>query len=428
MNIFAVGVNHRTAPIDVRDELHLSPEEIERSLIDLKKSLLKEAMIISTCNRTELYGIPYDDDTDGIALRNYLLNIKPNIHLKEDHVFRLFTCSAANHLLKVAAGIDSLVIGDVQVLNQVKEAYELAVKTETTGNVFHHLLHTALHTGKRVRTETTLGIGAVSISFAAVELAKKIFEDLHHKKVLLIGLGETGTLTARHLIDKGVEHLFVTNRTRARADAIANEYRARVIDYDDFPAAIHDVDIVITATSSETFIVTVEIVKSAMKKRLNRPLLIIDIATPRNTDPKANEVSNVFLKDIDSLQYIVDRNLVKRQEEIPKAQIIIAEELANFFIWFNSLEAAPTITQLRDKFENIRASEIQRFKNKFDEKSFDVVEIITKRIINKLLHPTMVSLRNPAVNGNRLETKVELLKDLFALEEDQMKNEEQNRE
>lgn len=423
MNIYAVGVNHQTAPIEIRDRLFLTPEETLRALREVKRELLREAVIISTCNRTELYGVPYNDGIDGVALQHFLLGVKPEAGVEARHVFRLFTCSAANHMLKVAGGVDSLVVGDVQILGQVKEAYELSVQAGSSGTVMHHLLHTALHTGKRIRSETTLGIGAISISYAAVELAKKIFDDLHRKNVLLIGLGETGTLTARHLLDKGVEHLLFANRTRERAEERAGEFGARVVDYEAVPSALHEADIVIAATSADRYIVDPPMIRQAMKRRHNNPLLVIDIGTPRNIDPRVNDIANVFLKDIDSLQSIVDQNLERRREEIPKAQMIIAEELTSFFIWFNALEATPTIMQLREKFELIRTAELARYRNRIDDGSIDIVELLTKRIINKLLHPTMVSLRAPAGNGTYLETKVRLLRELFALDEEGEKEE-----
>lgn len=414
--LFAVGVNHHTATIDLREEFHLSQEEILRELAQLRQRHLKEGFLISTCHRTELFGIPATEEISTQSLREYFLHLRPHLRVRNEHVFEMKPPEAIHHLFEIVAGIDSLVLGDVQILAQVKDAFELAMKAGSVGNVTHHLLESALHVGKRVRNETTLGIGAISISYAAVELARKIFDDLQKKKVLLIGLGETGTLTARHLLDRGVEKMFFTNRTRARAEEIAKTFHATVIEFADFPAAIAEMDIIISATSAEHHILTTEMVKQAMKKRLNRPLLIVDIAAPRDVDPNVNKLSNVFLNDIDALQTIVDQNVEKRREEIPKIRKIIDEEFTHFSLWYNSLEATPTILQMRDKFEAVRQSEFQKFRNKFDEHTLETVELLTKRIINKLLHPTMVKLREHASMEDHLEEKVQILRDLFELE------------
>jgi len=276
----------------------------------------------------------------------------------------------------------------------------------------------AFHTGKRVRYETTIGIGAVSVSFAAVELAKKVFSDLHRKKVLLIGTGETGTLAARHLIDKGVGDITLTNRTHEKAVALADELHAHVVPFEEFARVLHDVDIVISATSAEETVLKYDMVKTAMKHRQSRTLLIIDIAIPRDVDPAIDLLPGVFLKDIDSLQSIVDQNMEKRRSEIPKAEMIITEEVVNFFLWYNALEATPTIQQLREKFEDIRMQEIERFRNKISEADLATVEMLTKRIVNKLLHPTMVSLKEPVNDNSVLSTRLQVLRDVFDLDDD----------
>ena len=416
MILYAVGVNHRTAPVELREQLHLSAEEIAAALDVLRRDGLREASIVSTCNRTELFAIPDNEDIGGQQLIDALKRLRPSARLEDKHFFRLFTCGAVRHLYRVASAIDSQVLGDMQILGQVKDAYEVAVDRGAAGNVLNHLYMGAFRTGKRVRTETSIGIGAVSVSFAAVELARRIFSDLHRKKVLLIGAGETGELAARHLISKGVEDITLTNRTHEKAVALAGALHARVVPFESFPAMLHEVDIVISATAAPDTVVKYDMVQQAMRHRQNRTMLLIDIAVPRDIDPAIDSLPGVFLKDVDSLQSIVDQNVEKRRSEIPRAEIIITEEVVNFFLWFNALEATPTIQQLREKFEQIRALELEKFKNKIGESDFERVELLTKRIINKLLHPTMVSLKEPVTDSAVLSTRLQVLRELFDLD------------
>ena len=350
---------------------------------------------------------------------NYALqDLRKGIEIGEEKFFRLFTCGAVNHLYSVSSAIDSQILGDMQILGQIKEAYEVAQEAGSVGNVFNHLFMGAFHTGKRVRNETAIGIGAVSISFAAVELARKIFSDLHKKRVLLIGTGETGILAARHLMDKGVTDMTLTNRTYENAVAAADELNAKAVPFESLEEAISNADIVVSATAAPHTVVTKEMVKKAMKARQNRTLLMIDIALPRDIDPEVGSISNVFLKDIDSLQNIIDRNYENRAQEIPKAKMIVTEEVVNFFMWYNTLAATPTIQQLRGKFENIRQQELEKFRNKIQSTDFETIEILTHRIMNKFLHPTMVGLKEPVYDDREMETRIQVLKDLFDLDED----------
>ncbi len=412
--IYAVGVNHKTAPVELREQLHLSTEEA-LVLLRASKDVLKEALVVSTCNRTELYGIPHDESVGGQEMVTLLRSLRPDTVLQDGQFFRTFTCGAVSHLLRVASSLDSQILGDVQILGQVKAAFDQAIEAGTAGTVFRQLFKSALHTGKRVRTETGLGIGAVSISFAAVELARRIFSDLHRKSALLVGAGETGELAARHLSSKGVERITITNRTAERAEALARDLGARVAPWDRLAEELREVDIVITATSAPEPILTADLVKRAMQGRHNRPLFIIDIAVPRDTEPAVGQLGNVFLHDLDSLQVIVDQNLDKRRQEIPRAELIVTEETVNFFVWYNSLAVIPTIQQIREKFEQVRLTEFDRFRNKLKDEDMALVDQLTKRIVNKLLHPTMVSLRDAVQDESSLSQRVALLRTLFDL-------------
>ena len=414
--IYAVGVNHHTAPVTIRECLHLTDDEIASFLRDNAGRLFREAGLVSTCNRTELYAVTADDDVDGERLIAELRTLRPHEQLRDEHFFRLFSCGAVSHLFKVASAVDSQILGDMQILGQVKQSYDLANGSGTVGSVMSHMFMGALHTGKRVRAETGIGIGAVSVSFAAVELARKIFSDLHRKNALIVGSGETSALAARHLAAKGVERMSITNRTYENALPLAEELHARAIRFEGFAEVLGEFDIVVSATAATEPVITRDMVKRAMKKRQNRPLLILDLAVPRDVDPAVNELDNVFLKDLDAIQNIIDQNLEQRRQEIPKADAIVTEEVVNFFLWYNTLDAAPTITQLREKFEQVRAAEVERFRNKIDETSFENVEMLSRRIINKLLHPTITGMKKPAHDSSALNNRIQLVRDLFDLE------------
>jgi glutamyl-tRNA reductase len=418
--IFAVGVNHHTAPVELRECLHLTEDEIGDFLAQHTGTLFQEAAIVSTCNRTELYAVTMDDETDGQRLIDALRAMRPEEKLRDEHFFRLFTCGAVSHLYKVASAIDSQILGDMQILSQVKSAYETAGDRGSIGNVFNHVFMGALHAGKRVRAETAIGIGAVSISFAAVDLATKIFSDLHRKRALVVGSGETSALAARHLMSKGVERMSITNRTWENAVALAEELHAQPVRFESFPDVLGEFDIVVSATAATEPVITYDMVKRAMKRRQNRPLLMLDLAMPRDIEPKVNTLGSVFLKDLDSIQSIIDQNLEQRRQELPRAEAIVTEEVVNFFLWYNTLEATPTIQQLREKFEQVRAAEMARFANKIDPESHEAVEMLTRRIINKLLHPTMVGIKKPAQDSGELSNRIQLVRDLFDLSEEEI--------
>lgn len=394
LNLFSIGVNHRTAPIEVRERLWFSKDEIRGALPLLKKEFLQECVLISTCNRTELYGLPHIETAEIEKLRRFLLAFKHMDSLAGPEHFYSFTGpEAVKQLFRVATGIDSMIPGDVQILGQVKEAYWLAQECNTLGLTTTKLFQTAFHAGKRARTETEISEGAISISFGAVELAGKIFEDLHKKTALLIGAGKTGELTAKHLRSKGIGAIYLTNRTRSRAEELASKFGGIVIEFDEFKGKLKDIDIVISAVASRDFILTADDLSRAMRERRNQPLLIVDIGVPRNIDPTANKIENVFLHDIDALQVIVQRNLQKRMQEIPKVEKIIDEELSRFFQWESSLEVNPTIEQLLSFAEDVRQKEVHKYRHRFQPEELETVHVLTKRIIKKILHRPLVSLK-----------------------------------
>jgi len=419
MNLLAVSINHHTAPVELREALHLSREEIISYIILLREKLLDEGLIISTCNRTEIYGIPKDPKTTYRDIESFLIEKKPGFNISTDHFQKFFSCSAVNHLFKVAAGIDSLLIGDNQILGQTKESFQLSEENRFANFLMKRVFDSAIKVGKRSKTETEISDGAITVSYAAVQLIEKIFSNLNKKAALVIGLGETGEIAAKHLRDKGIGKLTLTNRTYEKAEKLAETLHAGIIPFNQLKDSLHEFDIIISATSAQELIITKDDIKAAMKKRNHAATVLMDIAIPRDIDPAGRDIDNVFYHDIDSLNIIVEQNMKKRKDEIPKVQNIIMEELVSFFGWYNSLEIAPTIKTIRDFFEDIRAEEVNKQINRFSEDDREKLEIVTKRIINKILHHPTMELRKIAEQGNiegDAVTKIGILRELFGID------------
>jgi glutamyl-tRNA reductase len=419
MNIHCLGINHRTAAIEIREKLWFSSKEIAPVLAALKEHSMKESVLVSTCNRTELYYVPRDDSANGEQLWKTLARHKgTESSVEEKHFYSLSSTNAVKHIFSVASGIDSMVLGDVQILSQMKEAFTIAQTSQTTGILLNRLFNNAFHVGKRSRTETEIGEGAVSVSYAAAELATKIFEDLSKRTALLIGAGETGKLTAKHLASRELGNLLLANRTMKRAEELVAHLGGRAIEFEKIHAELSHVDIVISSVDATQYILSAADIRKAMKSRGNKPLFIIDIGVPRNIDPSANTIENVFLHDIDALNHIIDQNLAHRKAEIPKIQNIILDETTQFEMWHHSLDVTPTIQQLREQFEEIRHMEVEKHINHFSPDTREEVDLLTKRIINKLLHVPMVNLRNGSGEhtDDETRTKVHILRHLFGLD------------
>ncbi len=419
MNLFSVGISHHTATVDVRERMWLSADEAVRVLAALKEHFFAECMVVSTCNRTEVYGVLRDGGVDEGSVTRLLLDAKKaDGGVRPDHFFTHHAGAAVHHLFKVAAGIDSMVIGDIQILNQVKEAFQSAGEHHALGPIMNRLMQATLHVGKRVRTETTLCEGAVSVSYAAVELASKIFADLSRKSALLIGAGETGELTLKHLAGKGIGHIKIANRTRANAEALVAELGGTVVDYEQIVDALRVVDIVITSVNSPSYVVQPEHIHSVMRQRGNNPLFLIDIGVPRNINPACRKIENVFLYDMDSLHAIVDRNLNKRNAELPLVTTIIRQELVEFFRWHRSLQVAPAIQDLHAAFEQVRRHEVEKNINRFRPEDRELVELVTRRIVNKLLHQPLSMLKEGSENGSggpETVNRIKVLRELFGI-------------
>jgi glutamyl-tRNA reductase len=418
MNILAVSINHRTAPVELREALHLNNDEIKSLIHLVKEELFSEGLIISTCNRTELYGIPKDQKIDILDIQNFIFNYKKNNEVKPDNFQTFASAEAIRHLFMLISGIDSLLIGDNQIYHQVKESFQISEEMQFAGVLMKRIFDAAIKTGKRAITETEISEGAVTISYAAVQLIEKIFSNLSKKTALVIGAGETAELAVKHLKDRGIGKLIITNRTPERAEKIARSLDFNTIPFDSFKEKLHEFDIILSATSADNLILKKEDIRNAMKKRNYSSMVLMDIAIPRDIDPGSREIDYVFYHDIDSLNIIVEQNLAKRKFEIPRVEKIINEEIELFIKWYSSLEVAPTIKDLRDYFESIRAEEVEKNKNRFASEDQEKLEIITKRIINKILHQPTVELKKINEFGTTPEetaVKVSVLRDIFGI-------------
>ncbi len=420
MEIFLLGTNHRTAEVKFREQLALSSDDVPSALEEMKKIPgIQEGIIVSTCNRTEVYAVASEPGKIVSSVENMFARIS-GIEPEESrrYFYNARGQEAIHHLFRVTSGLDSMILGEPQILGQVKDAYRLANENNFTGIMLNRLLNHSFTVGKRVRSETALGAGAVSVAYAAVELAQKIFRDLSRRSVLLIGAGETGELTARHLREKGIGRLFIANRTHQKAENLAADLQGKAIEFSQMQEIFHDVDIIVGAASAPDYLVSLADIEKAVSKRGARPLFMIDIGVPRDFDPQINKLESVFLHDIDALQQIVDLNLEKRRLEIPKAEAIISEEIRNFLEWKEGLRIAPTIVSLRQKLEDIRQAELKKNRNKLSESEFEKADLISRAILNKILHMPTVQLKKFGNGHPEGLLRLDVVREIFGLEED----------
>ena len=421
MDIILVGLSHNTAPVEIRERLSFSGEQLTAGILRLRAyEEVLECVILSTCNRVEVYTTVEKPELGVARIKDFLHIYQPDIPLERitQHLYTHKNEGVVRHLFRVAASLDSMIIGEAQILGQVKDAFDCALLNKTTGVVLNKLFKKSIFTAKRVRTETRIGESAVSISFAAVELAKKIFSNLRSKTGMLIGAGEMGELAAQNLVNSGIKEIVVSNRNYDRALDLARSYNGRVARFEDFLQEMVNVDVVICSTGAPNYVIRFEDVQDIIHRRKNRPLFFIDISVPRNIDPEINKIGNVFLYDIDDLQAVVETNLKARKEEAEKGEKIVAEEVGKFTQWFKSLEVVPTIIALKDKVEEIRRKELERTMGRLRSLSPEEVQIIdglTNTIINKILHNPLVALKLEAHSTNGL-LYAEAVRKLFALE------------
>jgi glutamyl-tRNA reductase len=426
MDIIVVGLSHKTAPVEIREKVAFAPDRLHEALHSVRDlPNVHEGVIVSTCNRVEVYAASREREAGIESLVSFMAEThEVPLDQLRPHLYVHAGTDAVQHVFRVASSLDSMVVGEPQILGQVKDAYEVAAEGSATGLVLNRFMHKAFSTAKRVRTETRIAQSAVSISFAAVELARKIFGSLPGKRVLIIGAGEMCELAATHLVENGVTGVQVTNRTYARAEALAKEFDGRAVPFEEFQSHLSEVDIVISSTGAPHTVVNVEDVRSAMKSRKQKPMFLIDIAVPRDLDPRINDLPNVYLYDVDDLQGVVEANKRERVKEAEKAEEIVGEEVRSFQSWMKTLEVTPTIRALRDKFDRIRKAELEKtlkvFGDNLPKKQRKSLEAMTQAIVNKILHEPTVYLKQFA-NDPDLDFSVDALQRIFALDEEEQK-------
>ncbi|MEW6187450.1 MAG: glutamyl-tRNA reductase [Thermodesulfobacteriota bacterium] len=420
LEIVILGLNHNTAAVDLREQLiSLLRREGETQTFFKGVPGLDEIFFLTTCNRVELLFTSEDpenavrDLTDRWAagLEEPLSQFLPKIY-----VFR--GDEAVRHLFRVASSLDSMILGEPQILGQIKEAYRESVRNRNTGVILNRLLHKSFSVAKRVRTETGIAGHAVSVSFAAVELAKKIFRDLNDKKVLLIGAGEMAELAAEHFFNNHVRNITVINRTRERAEELAGRWQGQSLPWAELSAALFETDIVVSSTGAQEMLIDAAQVRQIMRKRKQRPLFFIDIAVPRDIDPRINEMDNVFLYDIDDLQGIVTQNLAERKQEARLAEGIVAEEGLKFRTWLKGLEVVPTIVALRKKFDELREGEWKKNSSLLDgmtDEQQKGVEMMMEALVNKILHDPISFLKDFGHEEHK-DQKINSLQKIFKLD------------
>jgi glutamyl-tRNA reductase len=389
MRLFAVGLSHRTAPVELRESVDFARAGLESALGALAaRGIGREAVVVSTCNRAEIYALA-ETDAHADRIGRFFGEYHQVDHRRiAEHLYVHRGPEAARHLFRVAAGLDSLVVGEPQILGQVKSAFTTAQELKHTGAVTNRLFHAAFTVGKRVRSETGLGEGAVSVSYAAIALAKKIFGDLKDLSVLILGAGEMAKLTAVHLQAQEVRQIAIASRTLATTEGLAQQLHGRAVSWAQLDAALGTADIVVTATGATEPVLTRSRVEDVMRPRRSRPLFIIDIALPRDVEAAVGDLDQVFLYNIDDLQSIVQENLARRSTELDKAATIVDEEVGRFAAWMQSREIIPTVIALRQRFEAIRLAELDRLEPKIASLPPEArarLDEITHLIVEKLL-------------------------------------------
>jgi glutamyl-tRNA reductase len=416
MTLFLLGVNHRTAALEDREALALSPAEVLDILERLaRRGVLREALVLSTCNRTEIYAVAAEITAAEHEVRHAVQQLRGRDLLEPGpHRYLRSGPAVATHLLRVACGLDSMVLGDVQILGQVKDAYALARQAGTAGVLLERLLETALHAGKRARAETAIGAGHVSMSSSAVAAAANTV-GLRGRRVLVVGAGETARLAARHAADHAPAVITVANRTIERAEALAREVRGQAMRLDRLTEALSTAEVVFSATSAPGTIIAASVVREAMAARPDRQLLVLDLALPRDVDAAAADVAGVTLRTLDTIRAAVDQTLSTRSAEVPQVETIVAEEGDRFSGWTRSLAATPTLVALREHFERIRNEELDRVLRHASDEERQRAERLTRVLVNRLLHVPMLRLKetDPASTDGQL--RLQAARDLFAL-------------
>lgn len=406
MNIIVVGLSHKTAPVELRELLAVPESRMGEALSRLiSYPGVKEGMILSTCNRVEVYAVVDHVEQGFAVIQEFLVDTHLSLSSEQllPHLYWHAADRAITHLFRVTASLDSMVVGEPQVLGQVKDAFQLTLTYNASGVILNKLVKKAISVAKRVRTETRIAENAVSVGYAAVELAKKVFSNLAEKTVFLVGAGEMAKLAAQHLVNHGVREVLITTRDAQRSLALAQRFNGTSIPFEELRGALAKADILLCSTGAAHYLIWSEDVQRAVRQRMNRPIFLIDISVPRNIDPAVRDIDNAFLFDIDDLEMHIEQNRGEREREAAKAEGMVKEEVEVMLRWLQSLEATPTIVALRKRVEEIKRAELDKVSSRLESLSPQertVVEGLASSIINKLLHGPLVTLKAEAQSSD----------------------------
>jgi len=418
MKLLLTGLSHKTAPVHLREKLAIAEALLPRALQELQKLGAAEAVVLSTCNRVEFAVSTPNEIEPGMVLDQFLVQWQIPRAAFDGHLYRLEEREAIQHIFRVASSLDSMVVGEPQILGQMKAAYRAAQKEGSVGGMLETVLTRAFGAAKRVRSETGIGHMAVSVSYAAVELARQIFGSLKAQRVLIIGSGKMGELAAKHLRRSGASKIFVTNRTHARAEEMARLFDCQAVEYTAFPAMLHEIDIVIASSGAPHFILTRDEMQRVIGQRKNKPMFLIDIAVPRNIEPTVNDIDGIFLYDVDDLSGVVNANLKEREKQAQQAEAIVAEEVENMMARLRIEGVTPTIVSLQAQLEEIRAAEVARALRRMHgltPEQQQQMEAMTRSIVNKIAHGPISELRRNATDpeGDRA---IDVIRRVFHLQ------------
>ncbi|WP_027085350.1 glutamyl-tRNA reductase [Cohnella panacarvi] len=437
MHLIVVGLNYRTAPVEIREKFALSESDLPKALQALKATTgILEGVIVATCNRTEIYAVVDRLHLCGHYIRSFMEQwFSVPRQQFNSHLYMYEDDRSVEHLFRVACGLDSMVIGETQILGQVRDAFLLAQEERATGTLFNRLFKQAITLAKRAHSDTSIGENAVSVSYAAVELGKRIFGRFDEKTIMIVGAGKMSELTAQHLHANGAEEVLVVNRTLENAQDLAKKFQGEALAFEEAMNRLKDVDIVISSTGAQRFVLTREQVEAAMASRKKKPLFLIDIAVPRDIEPSTGDIPNVFLYDIDDLEGIVENNIAKRRQEAAIIEEMIELEEEAYRQWYATLGVSPLIRALQEKAASIQESTLDSLLRKLpelDERQVKVIRKLTKSIVNQVIHDPILRIKELSAE-KRSDEAMKLFVQLFALEEDvaklkaQQKAEEKSR-
>lgn len=419
MNLLVVGLNHKSAPVDVRERLAFSPSKVTEALeLFRKKFPSSEAVILSTCNRVELYTCSLDEYLNADAVMSFLSEFHDlDTERFRNHMYCYNDSMVVKHVFHVASSLDSMVVGESQIVSQVKEAYMTATSCEATGRVLHQLFQQALCVAKTIHSNSRIAQGKVSISSVAVEFAEKIFQDFSDKTVFIIGAGEMAELVLKSLVEQGTRTVMVSNRSYDRAVSLAGEFGGNAVRFDDLTKELGKADIVISSTAAPHYVLHPDHIREAMSQRKGNPMFLIDIAVPRDINPEVGRMDNVYLYNIDDLQSVVNQNVDKRAKEMEKCTAMIEKEVERFMAWMEEMKIGPAIAHLREHFHMVGREELNRLRPKLSnmsESQWQEVVYSMERTLNKLLHEPAKVGKQEAKNGSA-HRYVETIKKLFGI-------------